>query len=61
VCEGVDWIGVNKNEDQRRSVCEHSNETLDSFKDKKLGGLPSDHQVLRNYSDYSFRYNEVKR
>jgi hypothetical protein len=59
VCEGVGWIRMNKNEDQCRSVYEHSDETLDSFKGDKLGGLPSDYQVLRNYSDYSFRYNEV--
>ena len=42
---------MNKNEDQYRNCCEHNNEDLDSFQGKKLGGLPSDYQVLRNYSD----------
>lgn len=58
VCEGVRWIDMKKNQDQRRAVGEHSNEAFDSFEGKKLRGLPNDYQVL-NYSDYSVRHNEV--
>ena len=51
---------MNKNKDHCRTLCEHSNEALDSFKGQKLGGLPSDYPVLRNYSDYSLGITKYK-